>query len=408
MAGWYMFTLCPNRLDQTRDIPTDIFLVTGRGGKRTRGIFIMGETREMKRASRILVSVFIAIAMVYAVYFLPLPLFIFSAGTAEVIQPMVQIKQNGTEKKGAFMLTTVRVSDASVFGYLMTFVRPYDELRRKAELLRENESEQEYTQRQEVSMLTSQSSAIQAAYHVMGIPYHISNDAVVIVQVFKDFPASEVLQPGDYIVKVDEKPVRLTEELQKELKGKKAGDTVKVTYKRKSVTRNAEVKLAPLPVEKGSAPVKEEERRVGLGIVPANVQSVKADAKEKQVKIKAGDIGGPSAGLMFSLEIVNRLSEGDISKGYKIAGTGTIDDKGTVGVIGGIQHKVIAADKAGADIFFAPKDYVSPNGEKIANYSDAVQRAKDIRTGMKIVPVATLNDALHYLNSLPAKTAEAS
>jgi PDZ domain-containing protein len=174
----------------------------------------MGEAREMKRASRIVLSVFIAIAMVYAIYFMPLPLFIFSAGTAEVIQPMVQVKEQAADAKmGAFMLTTVRVSDASVFSYLLSFVRPYDELRRKAELLRDNETEREYTQRQEVSMLTSQSSAIQAAYHALGIPYHISNDGVIIVQVYKDFPAASVLQAGDYIVKVNQQKVRTTEQL---------------------------------------------------------------------------------------------------------------------------------------------------------------------------------------------------
>ncbi|MDF2964140.1 MAG: hypothetical protein K0S39_5875 [Paenibacillus sp.] len=368
----------------------------------------MGEIKEIKRASRIVVSVFIAIALVYAVYFMPLPLFIFSAGTAEVIQPMVQVKQDTQEKQGAFMLTTVRVSNASVFSYLMSFVRPYDELRRKAELLREDESEQEYTQRQEVSMLTSQSSAIQAAYHTLGIPYRISNDGVVIVQIYKEFPASEVLEAGDFIVKVNDQPILLSEELQKQLQGKKAGETVSVAYKRKNITRTADIKLALLPIEKGAAPVKDEDRRAGLGVVPANVQSVKTDQEDKQVTIKAGEIGGPSAGLMFSLEIVNRLSLDDISKGYKIAGTGTIDEKGTVGVIGGIQHKVIAADKAGAEIFFAPKDYISPKGEKIPNYSDAVQRAKDINTSMKIVPVATLDEALQYLKALPLKDADKS
>ncbi|MCR8630858.1 SepM family pheromone-processing serine protease [Paenibacillus radicis (ex Xue et al. 2023)] len=367
----------------------------------------MGEAREMKRASRIIVSVFIAIALVYGVYFMPLPLFIFSAGTAETIQPMVHTKPNGSEKRGAFMLTTVRVSDASVFGYLMSFVHPYDELRRKTELLRDNESEQEYTQRQEVSMLTSQSSAIQAAYHMLGIPYHISNDGVVIMQIYKDFPAAEILVAGDYIVKVDDNPIQLSEDLQKQLKGKKAGDTVTIAYKRKNVTRTAQIKLAQLPLEKGAAPVKEEDRRVGLGVVPANVQSVKANNGDKQVTIKAGEIGGPSAGLMFSLEIVNRLSVDDISKGYKIAGTGTIDDKGNVGVIGGIQHKIIAADQAGAEIFFAPKDYTSPKGEKIPNYSDAVKRAKDINTTMKIVPVGNMDDALQYLKTLPEKPVKA-
>lgn len=366
----------------------------------------MEDTKHLKRASRIVVSVFIAIVLVYGVYFMPLPLFIFSAGTAEVIRPMVHVNQNNDEEQGAFMLTTVRVSDATVFSYLLTFIRPFEELHLKTELLQKNESEEEYSQRQEVNMLSSQSSAIQAAYHHLGIPYRISTDGVVIVQVFKDFPAHEVLQPGDYIVKVDDTPIQTKEELQTILKSKKEGDSVSITYKRKKVQKTQSIQLALLPPDEGASP---DVRRVGLGVVPANVQSVKANDESKQVTIKAGDIGGPSAGLMFTMEIINKLTTEDITKGYKVAGTGTIDEKGTVGVIGGIQHKIIAADKAGAEIFFAPKDYVTPDGkQRINNYSDAAKRAEEIHTSMKVVPVGTLQEALDYMNNLPPQAAKAS
>ncbi|MFE5319644.1 SepM family pheromone-processing serine protease [Paenibacillus sp. NPDC056579] len=368
----------------------------------------MEDTRHMKRASRIVVSVFIAIALVYGIYFLPLPLFIFSAGTAEDIQPMVQVKQNDSQDHGVFMLTTVRVSDATVFSYLLSFVRPFEELHLKSELLQKDETEQEYSQRQEVNMLTSQSSAIQAAYHKLSIPYKITTDGILIVQVFKDYPASQILKPGDYIVKIDDTAVQTKEELQALLKNKQAGDTVAVTYKRKKATKTDSIALAALPADEGTAADKPQARRAGLGIVPANVQSVKADDETRQVKIKAGDIGGPSAGLMFTLEIINKLLPEDITKGHKIAGTGTIDEKGTVGVIGGIQHKIIAADKAGAEIFFAPKDYVSPDGQTIKNYTDAVKRAEEIHTAMKIVPVGTVDDALNYLNTLSPKEDKAS
>jgi PDZ domain-containing protein len=366
----------------------------------------MEDTRNMKRASRIVVSVFIAIVLVYTIYFMPLPLFIFSAGTAEVIHPMVQAKPTGNEDQGVFMLTTVRVSDATVFSYLLSFIHPYDELHMKTELLRKDESEQEYSQRQEVNMLSSQSSALQAAYHKLGIPYKISNDGVIVVQVYKGYPAYNVLQAGDYIVKVDDTPILLSEDLQKLLQSKKAGDTVTIAYKRKQITRTAQLQLAVLPADGGAPAADKAAPRAGLGIVPATVQSIKTDDESKQVAIQAGEIGGPSAGLMFSLEIANRLLPEDITKGYKIAGTGTIDEKGTVGVIGGIQHKVIAADKAGAEIFFAPKDYVSAALGNVPNYSDAVKRAEEIHTRMKVVPVGTMDDAMQYLSTLPPKTAQ--
>ncbi|TVY08775.1 SepM family pheromone-processing serine protease [Paenibacillus cremeus] len=363
----------------------------------------MGEARQMKRASRIVFSVFSAIALVYLVYFLPLPMYIFKPGTAEVLEPMVHVKQPAAEDKGQFMLTTVRVADATLFGYLMTFVQPYQELRMKQDLLRKNETEQEYTQRQEVVMLSSQANAIQAAYNKLKVPYKINTDGIVIQQVYPDVPAHAVLQAGDYIVKVGDMPVTTLEELQGYFKSKKAGDTVSVSYKRKGVTATKDIQLGVLPNDDGSKPTEGQPQRAGLGIVPAEVQSIKAESEDKQVTIQAGDIGGPSAGLMFSLEIYNRLVPEDITKGYKIAGTGEINPKGQVGVIGGIQHKIVAADKAGAEIFFAPKD-AQLQGQSIPNYSDAVKRAEEIHTKMKVVPVGTMDDALNYLAGLTPKS----
>ncbi|ALS21584.1 SepM family pheromone-processing serine protease [Paenibacillus naphthalenovorans] len=358
----------------------------------------------MKRASRIVFSVFTAIALLYLIYFMPLPLYIFKPGTADVIQPMVQVEQAASEEeKGQFMLTTVAVSDATVYGYLMSFISPYQELRLKEDLLRKGESESEYTQRQAVVMMTSQADAIQAVYNKLNIPYRISHDGVVVEHIYPDYPAHEILRAGDYIVKVDDKLITTADELRASLANKKAGDTAAISYKRGNVIRTGNIALAVLPSEDATAPAGAHRQRAGLGIVPAEVHSVKAEDESKQVSIKAGNIGGPSAGLMFALEIYNRFVPEDITKGYKIAGTGEIDPEGNVGVIGGIQHKVVAADRAGADIFFSPKDYRTPDGRTIPNYTDAKKRAEEIGTDMTVVPVGTLDEALQYLAGLPVK-----
>ena len=121
---------------------------------------------------------------------------------------------------------------------------------------------------------------------------------------------------------------------------------------------------------------------------------------EPDVRVQSEEIGGPSAGLMFSLEIYNQLTKEDLTKGYEIAGTGTITPEGIVGRIGGIQQKVVAADKAGAEIFFAPFE----KGAKGSNYEEAMIAADDINTKMKIVPVDTFDDAVSYLEKLKEKT----
>jgi PDZ domain-containing protein len=118
-----------------------------------------------------------------------------------------------------------------------------------------------------------------------------------------------------------------------------------------------------------------------------------------KVTVKTDEIGGPSAGLMFALEIYDQLMEEDFTKGYKIAGTGTIDSKGAVGPIGGIDQKIVAADKAGAEIFFAPNE----KGISDSNYNLAVKTVNEIDSKMKIVPVDLIDDAINYLQKLPMK-----
>ncbi|WP_426447175.1 YlbL family protein [Paenibacillus sp. S-38] len=359
----------------------------------------MGETRHIKQASRIVFSVFGAILLLFFIYFMPLPLYIFKPGSADVIGPMVKVSQPGPEDRGELMLTTVSVSNANVIGYLLSFILPYQERQPKQDLLREGETEEEYSQRQEVVMLTSQADAMQAAYNKLKVPYHISKDGVVLQRVYTGFPAHDVLLPGDYLTKIDDQAIQSYVDVRNALSGKKEGDKAAVTFRRGSALRTEDIAMKTLPVQPGET----GGPRVGLGVEPVDVLSVKAESEAQQVSIQAGDIGGPSAGLMFSLEIYNKLVPEDITKGYKIAGTGEIDPEGHVGVIGGIQHKVVAADRAGAEIFFAPKD-VSEGGKTIANYSVAQKRAEEIGTKMKVVPVGTMQDALDYMASLQTKT----
>ncbi|MEC0269435.1 SepM family pheromone-processing serine protease [Paenibacillus anseongense] len=348
---------------------------------------------------RYLVSALVGIVIIYLLFFVRLPFFIFMPGTAEEIKPMVTIPRGSDLEKGTLMLTTVRVADANMINYLIGLVHPYEEIQPKTSVLRKGESEQEYTQRQEYVMLTSQASAIQAAYTHAKVPFHINHEGVMVLQTLPGLSGEKVLKPGDVLLKAGEKDVKVAQDLLDALKGKKAGESITVTYSRNKVEQQATLALGALPQQQGET----GEPRAGIGVVPADMQAVKADQEDQQVSIKAGEIGGPSAGLMFSLEIFNQLVPEDITKGYRIAGTGTIETDGTVGPIGGIQHKIIAADREKADFFFAPKDVTYKDGTKITNYSDAVQRANQIKTKMKIVEIGTMDDALKYLAALPPK-----
>jgi PDZ domain-containing protein len=351
-----------------------------------------GKSLQPKSVMRFTVPIIAALLIFYVLVLYPLPYYIFSPGTAENIRPMVQVKQGGFPEKGSLMLTTVSVSDANIAGYILERFNPNEELYKKSSIRQPDESENEYNQRQSYIMQTSQSSAMQAAYRKAGIPFQVHNDKVIVLRTVKGMPAEAVLKAGDTLVKVETQAVQSAEDLVNYLKTKKAGDTVKITYLRNAKEQVANLTLALFPQDDAEKAAKAEPQ-AGLGIMPANVQSIRADDPNKQVTVQAGDIGGPSAGLMFTLEIYNQLVEGDITKGYRIAGTGTIDDKGNVGPIGGIQHKIVAAERQGATYFFAPA----------ANLKEAQDKANKIQAKLKIISVTTMEDAFQFLATLPPK-----
>ncbi|MDF2717133.1 MAG: hypothetical protein K0R28_4058 [Paenibacillus sp.] len=371
------------------------------------------ERNKLKWTRGFLSSFLITLTIVYAFYFIPVPYYIYKPGTAEEIKPMVKVGNGDEEEKGAFMLTTVTMGRSSIFSYLTARLNPNTEIRKKEEVLR-GSSEEEYSTRQEYVMLDSQSSAIQAAYKQAGVSYKIDSQGVLVMQTIEGYPADGILHPGDKIVQVGSKPIIKHEDILNELKSRKVGESIEVTVNRGKTEKKVAVTLKDLNVldkETGrtgtTGGAASGEPRVGFGISTAELLEIAPDQEDKKVTIDAGEIGGPSAGLLFSLEIYNQLTPGDLSGGYRIAGTGTIDAKGTVCSIGGIRQKIVAADREKADIFFAPVDRKKGEcnlGADVPNASDAADQASKIATKMKVVPIATLDEAVRYLAGLKPKT----
>ena len=206
----------------------------------------------------------------------------------------------------------------------------------------------------------------------------------------EDMPADGKLRPGDRIFEVDGKKIKSSEQFINYIAGKKAGDVVTLTFKREGKVKKESLELRPFP---------DEENKVGIGI---GLVDDKEAVTVPEIEIRTDNIGGPSAGLMFALEIYDQLTKEDLTRGYRIAGTGTLAPDGKVGRIGGIEQKVIAAHKSGAEIFFAPKED-GEQGIGELNYEAALRTAKDIGTDMKIVPVASFDEAVRYLEELPPK-----
>ncbi|AJD90892.1 hypothetical protein JMA_15750 [Jeotgalibacillus malaysiensis] len=331
-----------------------------------------------------LVSVFLS--------FYSLPYYIQKPGSAFALDDIVEVA-DGTDSEGDFSLMTVSQVQANVFAYAWAYFSEYQEIFPVEQVRNPHESEDEYSIRQLYLMDNSAAQAIEVAFREAGAEFEYIYNGIYILNVFPGMPAEDILEAGDRITQVDDLELESSEQFIDYVSEKEAGDTVTILYERDGEERADDITLETFP---------ENNNQVGMGISLVDDIELETDPT---VNIDSGGIGGPSAGLMYALEIYDQLVEEDLTSGKMVAGTGTISSEGVVGRIGGIEQKVVAADRQGIEIFFAPddelpEDVLSENPDIQTNYEAAVQTAESIGTDMEIVPVSEFEDALEYLNSL--------
>jgi PDZ domain-containing protein len=237
-----------------------------------------------------------------------------------------------------------------------------------------DESVQKVEQENTQQMESSQDAAVAAALTELKIPI---TTAIKIASVQPGLPAQAVLRKGDQVVAVDGVKATKVEDVSGQVGKHKAGDTVKITFSRAGKEQTAAVRTVAAPANSGS--------KAGKPII--GVVLGESHTFPFSVKISVGDVGGPSAGLMFSMGIYDKLTPGSLTGGTFVAGTGTITADGEVGPIGGIQQKMIAARQAGAKVFLTPKDNC---GEAVANAPK----------GLRLVEADTMHGAIQSLDAL--------
>lgn len=330
---------------------------------------------------------FIAILiMLIAVYFLVgfrLPYYIYRPGSADALEPIVQV-DGGYPSKGSMHMVTVSGGQATVLGYLLAKVTPHNEVMPIEDVKPKGVSDEQYRHMQLEMMEGSQESSTMVAYKAAGADLKINYKGVYVVTSIKGMPAYGKLKAGDLITEIDNKKITQADDLMAYIKNKQAGEVVNVHFLRDKKEKTEQIQLESF---------KNDKNKAGLGIQLVTDRELKVDP---DVHFSSGDVGGPSAGLMFSLEIYDQLTKQDLTKGHEIAGTGEISYDGKVLPIGGIDKKIIAADREGIEIFFAPNE----GGKKDSNYEVAKATAKEIGTSMKVVPVDTFEEALNYLKEM--------
>lgn len=351
----------------------------------------MQEKRKLSKKSLIFILVIALLLVIECAFILPIPYYIEVPGSADKLASFVTVDGKQDKHKGSFMLTTVGIKRATPASALIAKFSPSEELYSKEDLMGTSTNE-EYNQIQQYYMESSQNAAIMQALKLANKPYKMDYKGIYVMEIVKNSDFKGKLQIGDIIYEVDGHQFTSSNEFMKYVKDQKVGQTVTVGYERDGKKAKTSGKLIQLSTDK----------KPGIGITLVDHTNISSDY---QIKIDAGSIGGPSAGMMFTLETYSLITGKDLRQGHEIAGTGTMNTDGTIGRIGGIDKKVIAANEAGADIFFAPDDTITKEMKKAdpsiqTNYQEALASAKRIHSKMKIVPIQTLQDAVDYLKAL--------
>lgn len=236
----------------------------------------------------------------------------------------------------------------------------------------EGQSVEEFVERTSEAMSQSQRSATTAALRELDI--EVSTE-VVVRDTQDGYPAHGVLAEGDVITAVDGTELSTRQEAVELVSDRSPGDEVTVTVRRDDETRDLDITTTA---------AEEQPDRAVVGAVLRERHSYPFT-----VRYHVGDVGGPSAGLMFAVGLVDKLSPGNLTGGAFVAGTGTVRADGTVGQIGGVTQKMIGARSSGATVFLTPS----------ADCAVAAETAPD---GLRLVRIDTLQGAVEALEALRA------
>ncbi|MEU8202672.1 PDZ domain-containing protein [Streptosporangium sp. NPDC049046] len=333
-----------------------------------------------RRALTLMVAGFLTLMFALVGALLPVPYVVLSPGPTENTigdvdgKPVISVEGRQTyPTEGKLSLVTVAYQGGpgtriDLFSALRGWIDPTIAVVPEETIFPPATTAKEVEEQNTQEMTNSQDDATAAALTELKIPY---SSVVTVASTEKGLPADGKFKIGDEIVSVDGTPVSDRESVSAAVRRHKPGEQVGFV-----VNRGAESMTITVPTVAGQdgAPLVGITMRVGYKF-------------PFQVKINVGDVGGPSAGMMFSLGIVDKLTPGAMTGGKSIAGTGTITAEGDVGPIGGIQQKMVGARKAGATIFLTPTE----------NCAEAVKAIPD---GLRLVKVATLREAVQAIDAI--------
>ena len=274
---------------------------------------------------------------------------------------------------GNLFQLTVRRDEANYFTYVWAKIDNSVDLYSREVILPKGVTPQQLSEISIQNMKTSENVAIAVALDSLDFKVETQGDGVLVVGILEDSPVEGKLLKEDLIKSINNDEINSTTEFIALLRTYDIGDTVSIGLLRNNTDITIETKLIEHVDYEG-------EPMVGFLASTPNQRFV----FPINVDIDTGNVGGPSAGLMMALNVYNSLTQDDLTKGIKVAGTGTIEIDGSVGPVGGVKQKVIAAKKAGSSLILVPT----------ANFNDAEPY---IDEDTAIVAVNSFNQALDVI-----------
>jgi PDZ domain-containing protein len=328
-----------------------------------------------RRGVTVLLGAIVVAVLLVGVIAAPVPYVVLSAGPtvntlgSEDGKEVIQISGTKTSTSaGQLRLTTVSVRpDTDLLTAIWAWFDGDEAVVPRELIYPPDQTEEEVEQRNAEDFERSQTSAETAALRELGYPVQVT-----VTKVIAGGPSEGTLKVGDVLTTVDGKEVSTAGELTEAIRSRPAGTALRIGYSRAGRSATATVT--------SRTATSDEPPRIGVEIDQRQQHPFK-------LKIDLEEIGGPSAGLMFALGIVDKVREVDLTGGKIIAGTGTIDDEGRVGPIGGIPQKLVGARAAGAVFFLTPAD-------------NCAEAADNPVPGLTLARVATLDDALNALAAI--------
>lgn len=323
-----------------------------------------------------LVALVASLALLTGAATFTIPYYAIAPGSAVPVSPLVEVVDGPSHPPdGEILLTTVSLRQVTLLGAVQGWIDPAVDVVKEEIIRPPDVSSEEYRRLNLQAMDTSKEQALGVAFEHLGYDA-ITGSGAQIVQIVRDTPADRDLAPGDTILAVDGEPIELHSEAVNVLAERRPGDDVVLTVEDDAGDeREVQVRLASHP---------DDDDRPFLGVT-LRTRDPRFEFPY-EVEIASDRIGGPSAGLAFTLEVLDLLTEGELTGGRLVAATGTMELDGSVGQVGGVAQKAVAVRKAGAELFLVPA-------------GELEEARRHAGKGLQVEEVTSLEDALRILST---------